>query len=145
MTKGARKELLRCYIKYCGAYIKTSTRLKEAENPDVYSLRASPFFKVALCASLPQAKARGAICVSVLASKLSDTLSLDYQSSSHPTQYPTKFLDIALDISPRLATLDSQAKRGCKLACERVSADCSAVVRILRTGCVAPNDNVCTA
>ena len=27
---------------------------------------------------------------------------------------------------------DSQAKRGCKLACERVSADCSAVVRILR-------------
>jgi len=62
---------------------------------------------VALCASLPSAKARGAICVSVLASKLADTLSLDYQRSSHPTQYPTKFLDIALDISPRLATLDS--------------------------------------
>ena len=27
----------------------------------------------------------------------------------------------------------NQAKRGCKLACERVNADCSAVVRILRT------------
>jgi hypothetical protein len=34
---------------------------------------------VALCASLPQAKARGAICVSVLESELADTLSLDYQ------------------------------------------------------------------
>lgn len=34
--------------------------------------------------------------------------SLDYQRSSHPTQYPTKFLDIALDISPRLETLDSR-------------------------------------
>ena len=52
---------------------------------------------MALCASLPRAKARGAICVSVLASKLADTLSLDYQRSSHPTQYPTKFLDIAQD------------------------------------------------
>ena len=62
---------------------------------------------MALCASLPQAKARGAICVSVLASELSDTLSLDYQRSLHPTQYPTKFLDIALDILPRLATLAS--------------------------------------
>ena len=56
-----------------------------------------------------------------------------------------KMLEIALDLNARLETLDSQAKRGCKLACERVSADCSAVVRILRTGCVAPNDNVCTA
>ena len=45
--------------------------------------------------------------MSVLESELSDTLSLDYQRSSHPTQYPTKFLDIALDISPRLATLAS--------------------------------------
>ena len=45
--------------------------------------------------------------MSVLESELSDTLSLDYQRSSHPTQYPTIFLDIALDISPRLATLAS--------------------------------------
>ena len=30
-----------------------------------------------------------------------------HQRSSYPTQYPTKFLDIALDILPRLATLDS--------------------------------------
>ena len=52
---------------------------------------------MALCASLPRAKARGAICVSVLANELADTLSLDYQRSSHPTQYPTKFLDIAQD------------------------------------------------
>ncbi|MBO5906931.1 MAG: hypothetical protein J6Q85_02100 [Clostridia bacterium] len=55
------------------------------------------FFKVALCASLPRAKARGAICVSVLASLLADTLSLDYQRSSHPTQYPAEILDIAQD------------------------------------------------
>ena len=52
---------------------------------------------MALCASLPRAKARGAICVSVLESELSDTLSLDYQRSTHPTQYPTNFLDIAQD------------------------------------------------
>ena len=45
--------------------------------------------------------------MSVLASELADTLSLDYQRSSHPTQYPTNFLDITLDISPRLATLAS--------------------------------------
>ena len=45
--------------------------------------------------------------MSVLASKLADTLSIDYQRSLHPTQYPTIFLDIALDISPRLATLAS--------------------------------------
>ena len=40
---------------------------------------------MALCASLPSAKARGAICVSVLESELSDTPSLDYQgvSASH--------------------------------------------------------------
>ena len=64
------------------------TRVKEK-----ILLASVTFFKVALCASLPSAKARGAICVSVLASELSDTLSLDYQRSSHPTQYPTKFLD----------------------------------------------------
>ena len=57
--------------------------------------------------------------MSVLASKLADTLSLDYQRSSHPTQYPTNILDITLDLTPRLETLDSQAKRGCKLTCER--------------------------
>ena len=52
--------------------------------PRKYSLRASPFFKVALCASLPRAKARRAIFVSVLASKLADTLSLDYQNFQTP-------------------------------------------------------------
>ena len=43
------------------------------------------FFKAALRASLPSAKARGAICVSVLESELSDTPPLDYQgvSASH--------------------------------------------------------------
>jgi hypothetical protein len=62
---------------------------------------------------LPQAKARGAICVSVLESELSDTLSLDYQifpdaskvfaSNTNPAEifrYCTRF-------SPRLATLAS--------------------------------------
>ena len=86
---------------------QTLTELKRGWKPRRILLASVTFFKVALCASLPSAKARGAICVSVLASKLADTLSLDYQRSSHPTQYPTKFLDIALDISPRLAILDS--------------------------------------
>ena len=40
------------------------------------------FFKAALRASLPSAKARGAICVSVLESELSDTPPLDYQGGS---------------------------------------------------------------
>ncbi len=45
--------------------------------------------------------ARGAICVSVLASKLSDTLSLDYQRSSHPTQYPAEIFRYCTRFSPR--------------------------------------------
>ena len=65
-------------------------------------LASVTLFKVALCASLPLAKARRAICASVLASKLADTLLFDYQSSSHPTQYPTIFLDIAQDFHPVL-------------------------------------------
>ena len=35
-------------------------------------------------------------------------------------------LEIALDLNACLETLDSQAKRVDKLACQRVSADCSA-------------------
>ena len=40
---------------------------------------------------------------------------------------------------------DNQTKRGCKLACKRASADCSAVARRMRALCIAPSDNACTA
>ena len=38
---------------------------------------------------------------------------------------------------------DNQTKRGCELARERVSADCSLAARIKRAECEAPNGNVC--
>ena len=81
--------------------------ITEAENPRLILLASVTLFKVALYASLPTAKARGAICVSVLASELSDTLSLDYQRSSHPTQYRGEIFRYCTRFSPRLATLDS--------------------------------------
>ena len=65
---------------------RTLTELKRGWKPGKILPASVTLSKVALCASLPQAKARGAICASVLASELADTPSLDYNRGWKPSK-----------------------------------------------------------
>ena len=56
-----------------------------------------------------------------------------------------KFLDCWSEYASLSECADNQAKRGYKLDCERVSADCSVVVRGTRTECNCTKRNACTA
>ena len=74
--------------------------------------------------------------------KLYHDMRLKRQKIKQKWTFSTIFRGINASEKPRR---DNQTKRVDKLACQRASADCSAVARKMRAKCVAPSGNACTA